>query len=141
MKKMIYGLCALSFVSLVAFQARSQSTVNTTEKTTVTTFTPDERRVIREKVTVHKETLAPDLQQKIVVGQPLPVVVYEKSQPISSDVLVALPKQPESTKLVIVGDRVVRISEPSHTVQDVFDLDDLPDKVQDIKKDQPVQIQ
>jgi len=138
MKTILCWLTVISLVSMISFKARSEEAVTTTTTSTVKTtdttmtFTPDERRIIREKVTITKKPATQTTTvTKIVRGETLPVAVYQTAAPVDSKILVELPKQPESTKLVVIDDKVVRISEPSHQVLDVFDLDDIQDKIEE----------
>jgi hypothetical protein len=126
MKTTIYSLIEIGMTSFASVQAAEVSTTTTTE-TTVSRFSPDEKRIIRKHVVVDK-SVAP-VSQKIVVGETLAPVIIEKARPIDQTVLVELPKQPEQTRLVVVGDQVVRIQEPSNKIIDVFDIDEIEDKL------------
>jgi hypothetical protein len=135
MKTILCWLTVISLVSMISFKARSEEAVTTTTTSTVKTtdttmtFTPDERRIIRQKVIIKKPVTTQTTVTKITRGQVMAPDIYSVAVPVDQKILVELPQQPPSTKLVVVGDQVVRVQEPGHQILDVFDVDEIEDKI------------
>ncbi|MBV9463229.1 MAG: hypothetical protein JO317_03275 [Verrucomicrobiae bacterium] len=126
MKIPLYAMVLTSLMSAAVLQAKAEDVVQqtTTTTTTSTTFTPDEQKIFKEKIVIEKPSGTTVKKKTVTVtkGKKLTETIYKEAREVPADVVTALPTQPENTKLVIIGNEVVRVSEPSHEVIDVYDL-------------------
>ncbi len=66
--------------------------------------------------------LPPGWQKHCVVGQIMPVEVYERCHPLPVEVVPKLPPPPPDTVTVTVSGKVVRLIKATHEILDVFDV-------------------
>ncbi len=66
--------------------------------------------------------LPPGWEGKLVVGQMLPVEIFQQCQPLPRELSVRLPVPPVGTVTVAIQGRVVRLIEATREILDVFEL-------------------
>ncbi|MEN8662332.1 MAG: hypothetical protein ACN4GF_04800 [Lentimonas sp.] len=67
-----------------------------------------------------QKRLPPDWKKKLEVGGVLDPEFEEKAEPLPQKILDRLPKTPESTSIINIGDELIRIFENSREIIDIL---------------------
>jgi hypothetical protein len=145
--KITAAIIAISSASFIPVYAQTQTTeVQDTRvspsgnSTTTTTYqiSPTDRETIRSYVkktdktklakgfvrtTTYDEAFPSTWREKVIVGQPLPEVYFERGGYVPEDVIAKMPGQPDRTELIALDGSVIRVEKSSRKVLDVYEVD------------------
>ena len=76
-----------------------------------------------KKKLLRGKPLPPGWQDKLNKGEVLPQEIIEEAIPAPKEVVDILPETETETKVVVIADKIVRISKATREILDVFNID------------------